>query len=349
MPTLEAGKRLVEAEKESQTHCLFLQGFGGFNVKPGTHQSIEKSLSKVYGGKENVIVFNSIISPDKPNPQRFLEIEKAIKEKVKDGPLDIVAHSLGAVELAHVLTQIEKKDPGYFDEQNVKDNLRIVLIGPGGFSKGLLSRVNYARNAFLLNTSKGKAYDALTGLPPKGVDLDSLSMTVKISNKSPEIPVVVFQGKDNGEFLSEKEKLIAGKYDAKLSKAVEGKKRFRTRKILRKRGKDLDTPVQRIFGGRIELREKESLRYGGKMGRRILLKAGGVQPMKEYLQLDNLGIRVDILVPEYDFTVPLKKVLKFYEEDMGKASSHIKILEGVSHAGIALQPDFLAETIKNSR
>ena len=85
-----------------QRHCLFVPGMTATNAAMTAELGIKSGLAKAYGGSENVTVFNSIVSTDEPNPERFNHMADVVMSHAKSG-IDVVAHSLGSEELRRVL------------------------------------------------------------------------------------------------------------------------------------------------------------------------------------------------------------------------------------------------------
>lgn len=339
----------VELGRASR-QCIFIPGMYATNSGMQAERGIGAALIGEYG-EENVTVFNSVISKDKPDPERFAKIEKEIKMRVSEGPLDLVAHSLGAVELAHVLKSIRKDDPDFFDNKEVQDNLRIRLIGPAGFNKGLVSKAGYIRRVLRVNGSEGRGFQALSAFSPKNIEPSDLSRAhSKISNKDAGVPLDTSENDDNEDYLSDIDKAAVATYDAELLLAIEQGNFDLASQITRDRGKGLSDPLEKVFEGNTDTisANKGKDIYSG-IGIRMVIKAIGKKPMKEFAHLSNQGVRVDFVVPEYDIAVPLTKLVKYFKMTNDRIEDHSVVVEASDHNGVGLTPKRYSKILKSGR
>ena len=59
------------------------------------------------------------------------------------------------------------------------------------------------------------------------------------------------------------------------------------------------------------------------------------------------GVRVEWIVPEYDFLGPIKRALNFYKRLSLNPRNFIKILSMMTHPGPAVQPESFAEAVSS--
>lgn len=332
-------------------HCIFIPGMQATNAWMNAEMGIGQGLVKAYG-EGNVTIFNSIISTDTPNKKRFEQMSTAIKKQVQQGGVDIAVHSLGVAELSYVLRMIrkDKEDPTYFDDQKVKDNLRIVVIGPSGFNKGLKDKFDYARQVSALNGRKAKGFDALTAFPPKGVTPEQLTEIFSDSSNITEgFRVVPFMpDRTNIEFLSQKDKEMLNVYDKELQDLVLLNWKKDLEEAAEERAGVVKGPLQQVFEGTPvkDRSPRGRVRVGGITGLGILIRAAGKKPMEELQAMAKMGYQVDFLVPEYDFVVPLQKVMKFFEGQESEAKKHVEIMQQSSHPAISLQSEIYGRAIR---
>jgi hypothetical protein len=344
--------RLATPETNSDNrHCIFIPGMQATNAGMQSEMGIGAGLVKAYG-PDNVTTFNSVVSTDTPNAERFSQIASTIKERVRDGGVDIAVHSLGAAELSKVLKTMRKEDPGYFDDPKVKENLRFVLIGPSGFNKGLKEKFRYAKNILVINSKRAKGFDALTAFPPKGVTPEQLTQTFAAdSNVREDLPLEQFAApRTNEEFLSDADKEVLEQYDTDLQALVASSDLEKAQENVGDRAAAVAESLQQVYEGTPVKDEgpKSKTRMGGRAGLGILIRAAGKKPMEEFHTLAVKGYQVDFLVPEYDFVVPLEKVMKFFNGREGDAKRHIRVIQQSSHPGFALQPELYGKAIKDS-
>lgn len=363
---IELGQSMsrLETEANPKPHCLFLSG--GMGTYAGI-RGIREGLEKQYG-VGNVDVFNSVFSTDRQNPKRFHQIADVIQKHAKGG-LDIVAHSLGAVELKNALKEVSKKDKTFFDKKENTEKLNIILIGASGFAKDALTflrrTIRYAREqADLGKISKSntlyRGVDALTAFPPIGVSPEDL--TEGLREAMPELShykrdaITLPLRKEQNYFdkLSPDQKEHVETYSEMIKSAIENRNYSGLRVLIKKYGEKLRKPLVKIYAGDFEptpvpVLEKTRGLIGGYIGLlNTLIGAFGSKPMKEIASLNKKGVRVDFIIPEYDIFVPLDEAIAFFEgkED---ALKQIKIAEGVAHAYPALQKMRFGEMIKNIR
>ena len=355
----------LELEANPKLHCLFLSG--GMGTYAGI-RGIKEGLEKQYG-IGNVDIFNSVISTDPQNPKRFKHMADVIQKHAKGG-LDVVAHSLGAVELKNALKEVSKKDKTFFENRENTQNLHIVLIGPSGFSKGIKGAFNflgriirYSREyADLGKISKSntlyRGVDALTAFPPIGISSQDLAEGLRkaipeLSHYKREISTFPLRTEQNYfDKLSSEQKEHVATYSEMIKSAIENRNYSGLRVLIKAYGEKLRKPLAKLYAGDLEevpapILEKTGLAIGGYIGLiNTLISAFGSSAMKEIATLNKKGVRVDFVIPEYDIFVRLDEAITFFEGKEG-TSKHIRMAEGVAHAFPALQKNRFGEMIKN--
>lgn len=347
MPTEVLTRSAPElGEIQSTRNVLFISGMLGH--KAGI-EPIRKSLQDAYGSESSVRAFNSVISSDRPNPRRFEQMADVIRTQARSG-LDIIVHSLGSTELWRAMKILRKKDPDFFNDPEVKRNLRFVLIGPSGFAPGIVDKIKYARNVIRMSTSSdGKIADNVTAFPPKGVSSDELSSVLrKISNLESGYAVSTKEGtRTNEEYLSEGEQAALDQAEILLREQIAKGNESGARKILKKREKATRRATTKVFNASTSERSKRGKVKGFGKGTSVLFRAIGKKPMRMYQELAGKGYNIDFFVPEFDFTVPLSFIERFFA-NREAAQTRTEIIRGSSHAGYALQPGEWTHVIKGA-
>lgn len=362
-PSQEPGREIKQ-----KPHCLFLSG--GMGTYAGI-RGIKEGLEWQYGiGK--VEVFNSVFSKDPQNPKRFEQMADNIQEHAKEG-LDIVAHSLGAVELRKAIEIVKTRDKTFFDRKENVENLHIILVSPSGFSEEIkgsfrfLARTwRYAREQADFgkaskNDSLFRGIDVLTAFPPQGISSSDLALALR--EAIPELSqyregftsVSAVDTKESFEpHLSDAQKEDIDIYGEIIRLVIENRNYDSLRKLIQAYGEKFRKPLIEVYSGNFES-DKELIIEAtrGMIGAFIgslnyLVEGFGSKPMKELEGLRKKGARVDFIVPEYDIFIRLDEAIAFFEGE-DKALNHINIAEGVAHAFPALQKMRFGEIVKNLR
>jgi hypothetical protein len=346
---LEHGSN-IERKIDLRPHCLFISGATDTNA--GIRE-IKNGLERQYGiGK--VRAFNSALNfKDQRNPRRFEQMADIIQSHSRKG-LDIVAHSLGAVELRKAIGVVKKRDQTFFDKKENIENLHIVLISPSGFSKGILGPfaylgriMRYAHSQIDLKpiklNSPHRGMDALAAFPPEGVSSGDLATALrkampKLSQLKDDrfAEIIPLQGEQNYlDKLSDYEKEQVKLYGDMISEAIVDGNYDNLRHLVILYGKLLKKPLNQISQGYFESTDnhipgKVRAIVGGCMGLLVLAEAPGSKPMKEIARLQAKGVSVNFIVPEYDFIVSLDEAIEFFNSPK-EASSHISVAAGVTH------------------
>lgn len=349
-------------------YCLFISGGSGTSAGIS---GIKEGLERQYGAGK-VDVFNSALDFEDPqNPKRFDQMADFVQSHSKEG-LDIVAHSLGAVELKKTIDIVKKRDEAFFDKKENVENVNIVLISPSGFSEGIkgpfrflgrILRYGYEQGGLGFMSKSDSSFrgiDALTAFPPKGIKSQDLAEALRKAmpelsqlDKGQSAEIIPLQREDNYlNKLSDKEKLQQELYSAMMSNAIANGNYDGLRYLVIGYGKMLRKPLEQVYKGNFEstgapILEATKATIGGYIELlNILVDAFGSKPMKELAKLKDKGVNVNFVIPEYDIIVPLDEAVAFFDGP-DEASKHIKVAEGVAHAFPALHKFEFGEMIKN--
>jgi hypothetical protein len=349
----------IEKKIVVKPHCLFIAGATDTDagIRP-----IKNGLEEQYGvGK--VEAFNSILNfKDQRNPERFEQMADIIQSHSKDG-LDIIAHSLGAVELRKAIDVVKKRDQTFFDKKENIENLHIVLISPSGFSKGILRSfvylgriMRYTHSQIDLKSIKlnspHRGMDALAAFPPEGISSEDLTKALR--KTMPELSqlqddrfakIIPLQREPNySDKLSDYEKEQVKSYSDMINAAITNGDYDTLKHLVIRYGKLLKKPLNQISQGYSESTHKhisDEVRaiVGGCVGLLALAEAPGSKSRKEIAKLRAKGVSVNFIVPEYDIIVPLDEAIKFFGSPK-EAFSHILVALGVTHRFPVLQKSF---------
>lgn len=355
-------------EQNSGNYCLFLSGASAANADiRGIKAGLEKQC-----GVGKVEAFNSIFNfKDPQNPKRFEQMADFIQSHSKEG-LDIVAHSLGAVELQKALDIVKKRDKTFFDKKENVENLHIVLISPSGFSEGIkgtfedLARTLYyfyeelGSLPIYYKNSPHRGIEALTAFPPEGIDSNNLAEALR--KAMPELSQLKDDSSVKTVSLEKEQKYLDNLSDSKKEQveiysnmmkiAISDGNYDGLRHLVIAYGNLLKDPLEQVWAGNFEsttapVMEATRSTMGGYIELiNTLINAFGSKPMERIAQLQAKGVWVDFIIPEYDIIFPLKNVINFFDNpDEGHA--HAVVLEATAHAFISLQADGFGEIIKN--
>jgi hypothetical protein len=359
----------INRESDNETvrkpHCLFLSPAMGTDAGL---RGVKVELGKNYG-PDKVTVFNSVLSPDPQNPNRFEQMADIIQTHAKEG-LDIVAHSVGAAELRRAIKKVTERDSAFFDKEENRENLQIFLVSPSGFNKGILGALKYLGRTFKFNREQGnwpifskskslyRGIDALTAFPPEGITSSDLAQAMqKAMPKQSQYregieKIPLEEERNNISRLSQNQKEILTIYSKKMQKAIEQKNYAEFRGIVAEYGKIFFSTLNDIYAGEFESARSEGLEaakatMGAYIGSiRTLINSLGSTPMKEIAGLHKKGVSVNFVVPEYDIYVKLDQAIAFFEGSK-KASQRIRMALGTTHMFPELQPMRFGALMKN--
>lgn len=326
-------------------HCLVLTGMMTNDAGINAEYGLKQGFDKVYGA-ENVIVFNSAISVDTPNPNRYVEMAKIIQDRAREG-LDIVAHSLGAEELRRAIKIVKKRQPDFFTQPDVQENLKIIIDSPSGFNKGLKQKIRYGRGMTKLDAPVGVAVDALDAFPMPEVSAQALDpVLADISNLREGFSSAIQEPISNEVYLSDENKVSMGNSAQAVASALETDDPEAALEAFVARGDALKEPLTRAFEGTPAKVEKGKLKLSA-LGIRTAFRAFGKKALKDFSALSKSGVKIYAKAPQFDFLVPVEMLAYLYENE-DQARDHIEIVEKSGHRGFALQSERYARLIHDS-
>ncbi|MBI2028240.1 MAG: hypothetical protein HYT07_01395 [Candidatus Levybacteria bacterium] len=359
VPNQESGESI-----DRETRCLFLAAATYSNAGI---EGIRESLIGQYGNGK-VDTFNSIFSPDPENPERFNQIAQVIKDNVKGG-LDIIAHSLGASELQRAIRKITSEDEAFFDKKENTEKIKIILFSPSGFNKGIIGRLRYLARTFRFNRAEGnwpisksetlpRGIDALTAFPPEGITSEDLENSLR--KAIPELSqyregverIPSGESKDNVSSLTEDQFREYRSYSNEMLGAINSKNYEKLRQLIASYGKIFMDSVNKICEGKLRsakegIAEASKVSVGGRIELlRTLINATGSSPMKELSKLQQKGVGVYFVFPEYDIFMKLDQAIAFFDGS-DEASQHIKIQAGATHVFPALAPKQFTKSVRD--
>lgn len=343
------GQPRLESNKDiGKPHCLFISGALGENRGI---EGIKRSLEGEYGlGK--VDAFNSILNlKDVSNPKRFEQMADVIQQHAKDG-LDIVVHSLGVVELVRAIEIVKKRDEAFFDNKDNTKKLNIVLISPSGFNKGIVGVLRYLGRIYRFNREQGswpvfskadtlrRGIDALTAFPPDGISSVDLARALReampeISLDREEVKKISLDKEENYKpYLSEDQRKRISDYSNMIRSAIENRNPEGLRHLVKKYGEIFKKTLDEVYIGSFDSTDSNETSnltkmkmIGGLIGSlRSLNNALGSVPMRELEALQEKGVDIKFIVPEYDTDLRIEQAIAFLEK-----SDRATIAGGMTH------------------
>lgn len=370
-----AGQEPAKENENIRTpHCLFISGAKGTNAGM---RGIKEGLENQYGiGR--VEAFNSVLSSEDPkNPERFEQMADFIQSHAREG-LDIVAYSLGAAELKKAIDIVKKRDGTFFDNKENTQKLHIILISPSGFLKGIdgpfrfLSRtVRFVREeadigSFSKPNTLLRGIDALTAFPPDGINQEDLTLALReampelsqYQENQEDFSAATIPSKEDFAFhLTDDKKKEIDTYSASMRLAIENRNYSGLRELVKAYGEKLRGPLVQVFAGSFDNEEKlirEETRtsmlssIGGYIGLLdVLINGFGGKTMDEIADLSQKGVKVDLVIPEYDTFMKLKDAVSFFNGLSTDASSGVHLAQGITHLFPALKPTGFAKMISD--
>ncbi len=359
----DSSARRLEAGANPKRRCLFISGFGGSYAGI---RGIEEELEKAYGG-EKVKVFNSIYSSDPKNPQRFNQMAKFIMSHAAEG-LDVVALSLGAAELRKAIRVIKKKKKDFFNDSKNFKNLHIILVSPSGFNK---SRREYLKRSLKYFSQEGelpviskpnellRGISALLAFPLIDVPVNEFTKSLRKA-----VPELSQYGEDAAEIPLEEEKGYVSyldpiqqadvkKFSERFRVQMEKKDYALMRKLIAEYGEMLRQSLARVFAGEFEnKKEREVLKrsilesmWGSMRGQirmfNMLINATGSTSLEEFSKLQEEGVLIDFIIPEYDVFMKINEAVRV----VGRP--RVKMAGGAIHSYFALRKEQTARMVRD--
>ena len=344
-------------------HCIFISGMGGFY---SSLRRLREGLDEAYGGSKNVTVFNSIYSSDQPNHRRFEQIADSIAYRLEDGPLDIVANSLGATELYRALSVLEEIDENYFGNRERNENLHIILVGPSGSSRNFIEKVAYARGVMRMarkeltytplrqkSETLIRGVASLTQFPAETIPDIARKIRSALpktwSNRRSIITDILFEPKTyNRQYLTHGQIARLTSIDERLNTATSSED---ISALLRQRGEIAKEAMQSLVDNTGDNSEDTSspgsfkpyFKAKGLFTTLIMAMGGG--PLNKFKELAIEGVQVSWLVSEFDYVVPIDRALRFYDQLGYNPNNHIRVQELWPHTGPLAQPSAFGQIV----
>jgi len=340
--------------------CLFIPA--AFATHEGM-RPFRKILEREYEG--NILVYNTFFSLERPDPQRFTTMAEALNQAINEGKkIDVYIHSSGGVELVRVIKEWQKKAPKLFEQKTI-DNLRLILISPAGFFKGISGAADLIKRctkafyyAFLSKENVFHGLDSLLLVPPDNIGNEELYQ--KLRKFLPEISlyredletIYPSRSTDYQPHLSNEEETKLKEIDEKIKQVLEAGPQKKLKKLLSQRGKMLNTAMDKAFAGdyfdqsglpelpKISPAETAKLYGQALLGLPSLVKDvlwGRTLETVEFLR--KKGVKTELLVPEFDTILPFKYIEDFFAGKPLNAT----LLAGHTHGSLALNLSWLAE------
>lgn len=326
----EGEPRQVEHEhREPIDSGVFI---GGATSKMKGLGGIDNVL-KIRFGSANVTTYNSLLSPEWSDPNRFVDMGKDLRKKMEKGSLTVIAHSFGAAEVYAAMAT----DPEFFQDPKNLENLQLIFISPvlpKNLREGIGIGVRYGRigvqegGVFGGKTLPGKTRNlhgiASTGiLPVEGVPFAAVQEQTR--ETSPEIShisrgtsntIIEFTDqRDYRSVLNAEERIAINKNDTGYVEAMNGLREGKSNAIYR-RGIATHTTLSKInqndwseFGdtamqGTHNKLTWKTVKMTGKLLKDTFAK-GIVYDMT--ILLAEAGVRTKVVVPEFDTLITSKQ------------------------------------------
>lgn len=340
-----------EISPKPPRHCLFISGIA-WSVN-----GVKEGLEKEYGNG-NSDVFSSISSLDRQNPQRFEQMADIIQKHAGEG-LDIFAFSLGAAELGRALKLVEKRDKEFFGNEKNVGNLNIILGSPSGFNKGLIGGLRYLARTIKFNREEGsmplfskgdtlrRGMDALAAFP---ISVPQAELSSALQKAMPEMSqdregikkIVLEDNKNYVSSLSEEQKKQVETYGDMIRLAIDNCNYDGLRHLVGSYGKIFKGSLDEMYKGCFDSTGDQETKESGKLTMkemvggqiellRIMNNALGSVPMRQLEALQEKGVNIRFIVPEYDIYVKVEQLIEFLGESSEKAYEKMKIVSGATH------------------
>lgn len=339
----------------------------GITTNIRNSRALAEEVSKYKGVEGHV--WNSIISGDRPQPDRFLKMADLIARAIRHGRETLlVGWSLGCAEAVQALLTLRANNKD-FDQMDFK-KLEMVLVSPVGAFAGISGMAKFFREdlsrlvASMDKESPYQTLDTLITFPPQNVSREAINVAVRMAYpdlsqlsgfENDTLPHVV-QDTDRGYLhnVGEEDREKVTRLDREIAALLplageENIERLKT--VLKQRAGILYPYQQKLYAGdffehqdtepqafRLDLFAASLLGFSGSLGRLLF----GQHPAV-INQMIERGSRVRFLVPEFDAFVPILDLLHLYPD------TEMTVIGGSTHTSIfPPQPSTaLREAMKN--
>lgn len=365
----------AETKKRNEPRKRFYMFFPGAGATYKGISGLRTEFANKYGPK-NIIVYNSILSPEAPSPNRYEEMGELIQNKIKKKtPITVVAHCLGAAEFQTAVKTVEENTKHFFDDPDHVKNINTVLISPSGFFKGWKGAAEYLRRVYNLacnemnfpiisNQSSGvKGLISVNTFLPENISRSTMVKGIRnafsnLSQFKENLPEVEFiPSKDYNPYLPREIRKKIQKIDEQLKKAFIQADNKAIKMLLSLRGIISGKELDKAYSGEYFNEQDSYQKTIQKWSKGGLSKLGKVlsdmfqgKPMEKIKELKKKGMHVSFIVPEYDVLVPIKEVFKFFNNEPVKGEKNLPIkqfpLETHATSITTVQSSSLVEAVK---
>jgi hypothetical protein len=129
------------------------------------------------------------------------------------------------------------------------------------------------------------------------------------------------------------------------------------RDLVKAYGEKFQEPLVKVYAGSLNPEEemaREETRVsilssiGGYIGLiNTLIKGFGSKTMGEIADLERKGVKLDLVISEYDIFMRLKDAIAFFDGSSTDASQNVHLVQGVAHAFPALQPTVFGKMVSD--
>ncbi|NTU73353.1 hypothetical protein HGB07_04260 [Candidatus Roizmanbacteria bacterium] len=384
-----AEKSEIKAEEKLPPTVAFYCGFSGTDqgirsMGTAVENVLRDEYEKANPGQgtaitsENVKIYNSAVSVDRPNPNRFKEMGAHLMKSLSEGrDTTVILYSMGSAEFVGALQWIASSNPDFIKNTDFS-KLHIMLLSPAGIFKGARGALDTigAMKDLVKTTNEKSPYlgiDVAIAFPPQGIThqdfvqalrlaYPELSATTNDTNNQIEWTEIPKDQRDYYRILSESDKVAVELIDTALAQGIANKNSDVIKARLAQRATLLNKYSGQIYKGQhfeeSSIQKAEVTRFQmAKLIGQGLLGAGDVfknvffgKQRQVYELLMKAGADVSIAAPEYDvFNNPIKLAdLLSSPQEPDKAPAIFGI-PGGTHTSFAPKPErTLGEIVRKS-
>ncbi len=245
-------------------------------------------------------------------------------------------------------------------------NMEVVLVGPAGILGAMktITRVFKLQGSQLglprvpENPTTVAGIESLFIIPPQTLEPDKLTERLSelfpdLTNRHDALATVEYKRDDRyWELLTDEEKIRVSELDYDIAQSLKQDDKKRLEELLKERAKLLNTAGSKAYDA-LDPQKQENwepakiaaISYFGllRLFREFFLK--GVK--KDLTKLEDKGLKVSWIIPEYDMFVVLRDIQRMYKLPLDQLLQKVSVigLERATHAGWATLPKQLADAI----
>lgn len=346
----------LPTERDPRRDTAYLAIAGGLGANHGMVE-IENAFRSVTGS-QHVRVFNSEMSMDPVNRERYRQQSEFIKTNIEAGRnVEVVTHSIVDIEASRDIALILEQDPEFFENSANASKLTVAINAGAGFEQSKWDQVKFAVNYFRLGGPRNRAINTATAFPARNMDAESFANGVRMvfdKRRPTDIPVIPFEPQDDRyAHLDQDKSTLLDRIDAKLKKNIDKGRRWRARRNLRQRGKLLKGELQDVFDGKhVEgnVVDAPPVSFPHLVGRpevRSLLQDMHSDILYTTVgYLISKGVNVKLFGFEHDMATTEKSMRRFVEQTASDTNrGEIAIIEMLGHSGLVLQPRYWVDAV----